>query len=44
MGSLCSCCFRASEDSLVTPDAESRRIQQAQAAERRIAESESRGF
>lgn len=43
MGNFCSTCFKGS-DSLITPDAETRRQEMARAAERRIVEQEQRGI
>ncbi|GBP11597.1 hypothetical protein EVAR_77734_1 [Eumeta japonica] len=42
MGIFISCC-RPSASEVITPDVETRRMQQAQAAERRRVESEARG-
>ncbi|CAO1299370.1 unnamed protein product [Diamesa tonsa] len=42
---LCGNCFKGSnEPELITPDAELRRRQMAEAAERRVAEQENRGI
>lgn len=41
---LCASCCRPSASEVITPDAETRRRQQTMAAERRIAEQESRGI
>ncbi|KDR15703.1 small VCP/p97-interacting protein [Zootermopsis nevadensis] len=41
---MCFPCFKVSSTDLVTPDMETRRRQQIQAAERRMREQESRGI
>ncbi|XP_070508376.1 small VCP/p97-interacting protein [Chironomus tepperi] len=46
MGNLCGPCFRGSADTsdLITPDADTRRRQMAEAAERRQQEQQHRGI
>ncbi|XP_033334210.1 small VCP interacting protein [Megalopta genalis] len=45
MGNLCtSCCKQSSSCDTLTPDLVTRRMQQKEAAERRIAEQQSRGI
>lgn len=41
---ICTSCFKSSSADFTTPDMETRRHQQAQAAERRMREQENRGI